>query len=283
MPAARHRHTAAARVASSAVAAALAVAVPAAEASWRPPVDDALITRAFDLGANPFEGGRHRGIDLAAPAGAAVRAPCSGEVVVAGRVGTSGRVVTVRCGVWRVSHMPLAAIVPRVGDQVDRGAKLGTAAPSHAHSGLHLGVRREGDRFGYVDPLQFLAAKRSPPPLVGGRRPPPVRITRPPRLGPAPRAPRPATPRLRRAAVGPAPSIIAREPVTVAGRPTDPIAAGHPAGDSNRMPVPWPAWLGAALILAGLGFGWRTRVRRPAGGRGDRSARRAGRPAEGIR
>jgi hypothetical protein len=227
---------------------------PPVHASWRTPIEGAALTRSFDLGANPFEGGRHRGIDLAARAGESVRAPCAGEVVVARQVGTSGRVVTLRCGVWRVSHMPLATISRRVGDRVRAGAPLGTAAASRAHGGLHLGVRREGERFGYVDPLRFLAAKRFPPPLAGGRRPPPIRVTRPPRLGPAPRAPRPATNPLRRTAP----------------------ASNPPATGSNPVALPWPVWVGTALMVGGLGFRWRVRLRVRGGIVG-------GRPAEGIR
>ena len=72
------------------------------------------VERGFDPG-RPFEAGRHRGIDLAAAPGTPVRAACAGPVVVAGRVGSSGGVVTVRCGPWRVTHMPLATIGVRGG------------------------------------------------------------------------------------------------------------------------------------------------------------------------
>jgi peptidase M23-like protein len=278
MPAARRRLAAAAFLAA-------ATAAAPADASWRLPVE-APVTRAFDLGADPFEGGRHRGVDLAARTGAPVRAPCAGEVVVAGRVGTSGRVVTLRCGLWRVSHMPLGAIAVRRHERVEPGTTIGTAARSREHAGLHLGVRREGDRFGYVDPLGFLEAKRAPPPLVAGRRPRPTRVTRPPRLGPAPRASRPAPNRLRRAApvnVGrSAPAVIAAgraewvapaPGVTASGRTESAASASE---HSKRAPVPWPAWVGAALILAGVGVGRRVPLR-------VRGGIARGRPVEGIR
>jgi len=141
------------------------------------------VTRGFDLGSNPFEGGRHRGADLSARPGDVVRAPCRGPVVVAGRVGASGRVVTVLCGRWRVTVMPLAAVTVRRGADVRAGARVGTVAPSSEHAGLHLGVRRDGSRFGYVDPLRFLEVSRPPaPPLVGPRGP----ARRPPRAVPTP-------------------------------------------------------------------------------------------------
>jgi Peptidase family M23 len=272
-----------------------------ADAAWRSPVAGLSVTRGFDLGNDPFEAGRHRGADLAAGPGDAVRAPCAGPVVGAGRVGTSGRVVTIRCGQWRVSHMPLMRLAVRVGDEAHRGSLLGTAAASSAHAGLHLGVRRDGDRFGYVDPLRFLEADRHAPPLVPGR----------PRLGPAPRARVPAHPRpvpsnpapARTRAVGanPAPARpwaagskpLPARPGAVGSNPApgrpwavgpNPLRAGPsvvgsnplPArlgrpgtgADSVRGPVPWPAWVGLALVLGGLGVRWR------GGGRGRRARAR---------
>jgi hypothetical protein len=128
------------------------------------------VTRGFDLGPNPFAGGQHRGADFAARPGAAVRAPCRGRVVVAGRVGSSGGVVTVLCGRWRVSVQPLATIVARRGSVVGPGARVGTLARSSAHVGVHLGVRRDGARFGYVDPLRFLEVVRPGVPVLVGPR-----------------------------------------------------------------------------------------------------------------
>ncbi|HET9739329.1 MAG TPA: M23 family metallopeptidase [Solirubrobacteraceae bacterium] len=104
---------------------------------------------------SPYEGGRHRGVDLATAPETPVRAACGGPVAFTGRIGGTG-IVTVRCGRWRVTHMPLARIAAR-GD-MRRGAVIGTVAASTAHHGLRLGVRRDGTRFDYVDPLrhQFL-------------------------------------------------------------------------------------------------------------------------------
>jgi murein DD-endopeptidase MepM/ murein hydrolase activator NlpD len=233
---------------------ALSWAAPAG-AAWHPPVSGPVV-RGFDLGANPFEAGRHRGADLAAAPGTPVRAPCAGPVLVAGRVGTSGGVVTLRCGVWRVSQMPLAAIAVRRGASVDRGALLGTVAASRGHAGLHLGVRRDGTRFGYTDPLRFLTPDRATPPPPLGRAPRPAR---PPR-GRAPRpisSPRPTDPVTRRA---PRPDA--------SWRPTDLVA--------RRPAVPWPAWAGLALVLAGAGVRWRGRSSRP------RAARVRIRPSRSV-
>jgi hypothetical protein len=218
----------------------LAGPTPAA-AGWEPPVPGG-VARAFDLGRNPFEGGRHRGVDLAAAPGAVVRAPCPGRVVVAGRVGTSGGVVSVLCGPWRVSHLPLARIVVRRGDAVDEGTVLGALAPSRAHRGLHLGVRRDGTRFGYVDPLRFLDRTHVPPVVVA----PPRRIRLPgrtPGLGPAPR------PALRPAA-RPAPRLTRR-----IGVPSALSALPTSRTTDRRDVAPWPVWIGLAVVLGGLGAG----------------------------
>jgi hypothetical protein len=171
-------------------------------------------TRGFDPG-RPFEGGRHRGVDLAAAPGTAVRAACTGPVGFAGRIGGVG-IVTLRCGPWRVTHMPLATIAAR--GSVVRGAVIGTVASSPDHAGLHLGMRRDGTRFGYVDPLRFLR-RRSPP------------------LGPAPRSLRPPRAARPRRIVRPL-----RPPPAAAPRPASPPLA------------PRPAWAGLALVLAGAGL-----------------------------
>lgn len=191
-----------------------------AGAAWRPPVGGA-VARGFDVGANPFEGGRHRGVDLAAAPGAAVRAPCRGRVVVAGRVGLSGGVVTVLCGRWRVSLLPLASVWVRRGSVVGPGTRVGTLARSRAHAGVHLGVRRDGTRFGYVDPLRFLRPSRPPAPIVVGAR----------------RAPRAAPP-----------SRVA--------------APARPAAAPVAGLAPWPAWVGLALVLAGVRWRGRRRAAR---------------------
>ena len=105
-------------------------------------------TRLFHLTADPFARGQHRGVDF--PARGAVRSACSGRVVFAGRVAGEGT-VSVRCGRWRVSYAPLARVAVRAGEPVGPGESLGRTA-----RGIHFGVRREGRRFGYVDPLRFL-------------------------------------------------------------------------------------------------------------------------------
>jgi hypothetical protein len=177
---------------------------------WVPPVP-AAPTRLFHLAADPFARGQHRGVDL--PARGAVRSACSGRVVFAGRVAGEGT-VSVRCGRWRVSYAPLARIAVRAGEPVGPGEPLGRTA-----RGIHFGVRREGRRFGYVDPLRFLGARHAPPPLVA--------------------PPRPSAPRR-----GARRSFAAR-----------PHPPPRPAATRSHAPpalAPWPVWLGLLLGLTGL-------------------------------
>jgi hypothetical protein len=233
-----------------AFALALGLAAPA-QSAWRRPVPGA-VARPFAYGPGPFRAGWHRGVDLSARLGAPVRATCAGRVATA-RPG----LVTLRCGPWRVTHLPLATVSVRRGEVVAAGRPIGTLGASAGvgaggggHAGLHVGVRRAGERFGYVDPLRFFGA--SPPgappiPRAGPRRhPPPAAV---PRGG---RSPRPVpAPRAAPAPVG------------------DPLRAPMPVGVRVFVPTgaralaPWPAWAGLALLLLGAaGGGVRIGVRR---------------------
>ena len=160
-------------------------------AAWAAPVPGPP-TRLFDLGPDPFARGQHRGVDLDAAPGERVRSACGGRVVFAGRVAGVGT-VSVRCGAWRVTYAPLERIAVRAGARVGPGRRLGRVgagagapptrprgsgvrgaivarAGAAGHAGLHFGVRREGRRFGYVDPLRFLAGpRRAPPPVLPAR------------------------------------------------------------------------------------------------------------------
>src|SRR5215211_7122072 len=84
--------------------AALAAAAPGPRLAA--PVDGA-ITEGFSYAGDPFAPGHHRGVDLAAAPGAPVRAACAGRVTFAARAGANGVAVTVRCGAWSVTHLPL--------------------------------------------------------------------------------------------------------------------------------------------------------------------------------
>jgi murein DD-endopeptidase MepM/ murein hydrolase activator NlpD len=198
------------------VGALLALPATAAADGWLPPVAGEMV-RPFDYTrAAPFTPGAHRGVDLAARPGAAVRSACAGTVVHAGSVAGGAPVVSVGCGGRRVSYGPLASVAIRVGAHIRPGAPIGTLAPGHG--GLHLGVRRARDPFGYEDPVALLGRPGSP-------------------FAPAPRAARPRRPARR--AARPVPPRPAPPPPAPAPRPATPGSA------------PWPVWAGLAMLLSG--------------------------------
>ena len=234
------------------------------------------MARPFAYGADPFRAGWHRGADFAAAPGARVGAACSGRVVWAGR-----DVVTVRCGSYRVTHLPLASVAVAGGARVRAGARIGTVGRSREHAGLHVGVRRAGDRFGYVDPVPLLAdprrrACRRRREWAGRRRGPsrgaeaaprPCRAPRARRRRAARRAPPAAAPRAASRAAPPCRAAAARgaaaaaPPPPAAPRVARPLPAGPAA--AVRVLAPWPAWLGLAVLLAGaVGGGVRIGLRR---------------------
>jgi murein DD-endopeptidase MepM/ murein hydrolase activator NlpD len=233
------------------VAVLLSPAVPSAAGAerWLRPVPGE-VARSFSYTRDaPFAAGAHRGADLAARPGTPVRSACAGTVVHAGPVAGQGAVVSVRCGGRRVSYLPLARVAVRAGAPIRAGTAIGVV--SAGHGGLHVGVRREADRFGYQDPLALLPSPghpRAPSPLALRRpSPPSIPIGRPTR--PIARAPRPATP------VARAPRPAA--PIASIPRALPPLAAAPPSTvlAPPRAPLrsvaPWPVWAGLALLLAG--------------------------------
>lgn len=132
-------------------------AVPAwATGSWTWPVTGPVI-RGFDPPGSPFGSG-HRGIDIAAPVGTLVRAPATGVVSFAGKVG--GRLfVTIDHGGGLLSTCSfLSGLLVRRGDLVVQGQGIALSGSGHAGDtipNVHLGVRLVGQ---YVDPLDYLAS-----------------------------------------------------------------------------------------------------------------------------
>ncbi|MCG5452612.1 M23 family metallopeptidase [Micromonospora sp. NIE111] len=128
--------------------------VPAGRFRW--PVDGPpRPVRRFDRPPRPWLPG-HRGVDLAAPAGAVVRSAGPGTVLFAGLV--AGRpVVTVgHADGLRTTHEPVQPAV-RPGQPVTAGAPLGELLRGHpgcpAEACLHWGLRRGEE---YLDPLALL-------------------------------------------------------------------------------------------------------------------------------
>lgn len=167
--------TAAATVAA-AVAATLVV-VPPATAVPDPPRRDlrrplpgpVAVVTPFDPPAERWLAG-HRGVDLAAPPLATIRAPAGGTVLFAGPVG--GRpVLSIDHGSGlRTTYEPVRATV-RTGDSVTTGDVVAHLLTGHAgcpvDSCLHWGARLasggpSGNDDDYLDPLSLLAVEDRP-------------------------------------------------------------------------------------------------------------------------
>jgi murein DD-endopeptidase MepM/ murein hydrolase activator NlpD len=214
----------------------------AARAVWERPLAGPVV-RPFGLSADRYARGQHRGIDLAAPPGTAVRSACSGRVRFAGSVPAGGRTVSVACGALVATYQHLGAVTVRRGRALVAGAPVGTVGRSGLPRGgrphLHLGARMAASGR-YVDPLVLFGAVRRGVPPVGlaPRRPAP--------LGPAP------GPGARRLAPRPAPLPAPRAPVA---RVADPAPA-------PVVSPPLAVWIGLALFGAGLPLGGLVRRRR---------------------
>src|SRR3954468_17764356 len=157
----------------TALIAALAPAARSAE-GWSWPVRGEVLTRYANDDANPYAGGMHRGIDIAAPVGATVLAARPGQVTYAGSLGYSGVTVAVRSadGRYVASYLHLSAVSVRRGEQVSAGQRVGAVGMTGRRSvdqpHLHFGVRLAGEEDHYVDPLSLLPAlgeARSEPPV----------------------------------------------------------------------------------------------------------------------
>jgi hypothetical protein len=202
----------------------------AAARAWERPVAGPVL-RSFNLAADRFAAGQHRGVDLAAAVGARVTAACGGRVSFAGRVPRGGLTVSVRCGRLVATYQHLGAAAVSRGQVVVPGASVGTVGSGRARTPhVHLGARDRATG-AYVDPLALLgAAPRTPPPLPVARRTPP----------PLPVARRPLP-------LGPAPSVHR------------PVPVGAPSAGAQHLP--WPVWLGAVLLGFGVPIGGLARAR----------------------
>lgn len=134
-------------------AAAAAVPVPQA-GSWSWPVTGPVI-RGFDPPSNPYGAG-HRGIDIAAPFGTAIRAPAASVVTFSGKVGGQLFITLDHGDGLSSTYSWLSSTAVRKGDHVSRGATIGSTGAGHPGSSvphLHFGVKLGGE---YVDPMSLL-------------------------------------------------------------------------------------------------------------------------------
>jgi len=227
------------------------LAAPAsATGGWTWPVIGEVIT-PYRNGADPYAGGQHRGIDIAAAMGTPVRAAAGGTVTFSGTAGSSGVTVAVRSADGRLdaSYLHLSAVSVAKGDRVGAGSRLGSVGTSGKRSAaqphLHFGVREAGSRHAYRDPLTLLPPAPTPvreaPRGIPVPVPAPVRATprreRVPRSAPVRRRV-PAVRRVRVPAVRPAPRGAPARP-TLAPRPVAPVTA--PRDVRSRAPGREPA------------------------------------------
>ena len=174
---------------------------PASAYAWAWPAEGPVL-RPFTLGADPYAGGQHRGIDIGGDLGAKVRAAAGGKVTFVGKVPGSGLVVSIATeDGYAVTLTHLGSASVGKGSTIDEGAAVGTIGSGSdgeiAVPYVHLGIRVASDEHGYVDPLRFLPARVAPAPPAAGRCPCPGSVAvAGRRAGPAP-APAPAPSRLR--------------------------------------------------------------------------------------
>ncbi|MDQ4005861.1 MAG: M23 family metallopeptidase [Actinomycetota bacterium] len=113
------------------------------------------VIRRFEPPASPYGAG-HRGIDIATPAGTAIRASSGGVVAFAGLVAGSRHVSIDHPDGIRTSYSFLSTIGVRTGDTVARGTVIAASGSGHPGSPtghLHFGARYAGE---YIDPMLLL-------------------------------------------------------------------------------------------------------------------------------
>lgn len=133
-----------------------------AHGAMRPPVSPACISSPFGprvLPAHPLAGTFHNGIDLPAPAGAAVHAIAAGEVIRVERRGPGGLQILVQHRGFVGIYSHLGSVAPAIADGqrvVFSGEKLGVVGHSGVMYGMHLffGMLVNGHA---VDPANYLA------------------------------------------------------------------------------------------------------------------------------
>jgi murein DD-endopeptidase MepM/ murein hydrolase activator NlpD len=212
--------------------------------AWRWPLHGPVVA-AFQLTPHaPFARGQRRGIDVSAAPGVVVRAACPGRVTFAGPLPRRGLAVSVRCGSLVATYLGLGRLGVRAGSRVARGERLGALGASGR---LRLGARRAADRRGYVDPLTLLAEPGfAPPPRVAPAPRAPRARFHGPLPAPAPRAPHA---RFHRPLPAPAPALLPA-----------PAPRGAPAAPAHRLP--WPAYPAIALVASALPLGGLVQRRR---------------------
>jgi murein DD-endopeptidase MepM/ murein hydrolase activator NlpD len=125
---------------------------------FRMPVH-AHLSSAFGIRKDPFthENRFHRGVDLAAPSGMAVRAACAGRVVFSGyQKGYGNTVVVQHPGGFETRYAHLGTLEVKTGDALQLEQVLGTVGSTGRSTGphLHFEVSRHGIK---LDPAALTA------------------------------------------------------------------------------------------------------------------------------
>jgi len=207
------------------------LALPTAAAAWTWPVDGRVL-RPFTFDpAHPYAAGQHRGLDIAAAAGSAVRAPAGGTVTFAGTVPDGGKTLSIETHAgYTATLLHLGSLGVARGAHVDEGGKVATGG---GEGFVYFGLRTTGNPQGYVDPLAFLPAPDASTPTVPAPEP---AMDVAPAVGgaaaspPAPAAVTSGAPGASSAAPQPAetaaaPSARAADPATASGVPAPPLRA----------------------------------------------------------
>ena len=120
-------------------------------------------TSGFGIRVHPIdhEERLHSGMDIAAPAGAPIRAAAAGQVVFSGPQSGYGNVIVVQHaeGYSTLYAHNTENLVP-VGATVSQGQPIATVGDTGRATGphLHFEIRKDGKR---LDPVTFLAASNA--------------------------------------------------------------------------------------------------------------------------
>ncbi|MEM8753787.1 MAG: DUF5930 domain-containing protein [Pseudomonadota bacterium] len=127
------------------------------------PTRGARFTSGFGTRRDPFNGRRaiHSGMDFAAPRGTPIYAAGRGVVTEAGRQRGYGKIIKIRHAFGYESvYAHLDKIRVKVGETVERGARIGDMGNTGRSTGshLHYEIRRDGVA---INPSRFIEAARN--------------------------------------------------------------------------------------------------------------------------
>ncbi len=118
------------------------------------PVDGGRVSSGFGPRAAPKPGAStfHKGIDIAAPIGTAVKSAAGGVIIHAGRLGGLGNAIIVDHGGGTITEYGhLSSILVQRGQRVQQGDRIGAVGNTGISTGPHLDYRVKV-RGKYVDP-----------------------------------------------------------------------------------------------------------------------------------